>query len=90
MLTCMSAGRLDKIEDDVRGRERPKGTGERTAHEVLAILRRVFSWYAIRNDDFRSPYRRPLRLIVGKVIVCGPRFSPTLGRGSGAKSNKLI
>src|SRR5882672_11348360 len=28
------------------------------AHSVLAFLSRVFSWYAARSDDFRSPIVR--------------------------------
>jgi integrase len=37
---------LDTIETDV---------GARSANNVLMLLGRVFSWYAIRNEDFRSP-----------------------------------
>jgi integrase len=40
---------LDKIEDQ---------NGPQAAHQVLAFLSRVFSWYAARNDDFRSPIIR--------------------------------
>ena len=40
---------LDKIEDE---------NGPQAAHQVLAFLSRVFSWYAARNDDFRSPIIR--------------------------------
>jgi integrase len=40
---------LDKIED---------GTGPRMADVTLAVLRRVFTWHALRDDDFRSPIIR--------------------------------
>jgi integrase len=32
--------------------------GEIIANRVLSILRRVFNWYTIRNEDFRSPIVR--------------------------------
>ncbi len=57
---------LDKIEDTVRARPQPKGTGERTAQEVLSILRHVFAWHAIRDDDFRSPFVRGMERINAK------------------------
>ena len=38
---------LDKIE---------KENGATMAHATLAILRKVFNWYATRSDDFRSPF----------------------------------
>ena len=37
---------LDKIEDE---------RGQDAARQVFAFLRRIFNWYAIRDDDFRSP-----------------------------------
>jgi integrase len=40
---------LDDIEDT---------RGPAMADQVLAILRRVFNWHAIRDDDFRSPIVR--------------------------------
>jgi integrase len=40
---------LDKIEDE---------RGPQAAHQALAFLSRLFSWYASRNDDFRSPIVR--------------------------------
>ena len=40
---------LDKIED---------GTGPRMADVALAVLRRVFTWHALRDDDFASPIVR--------------------------------
>ena len=40
---------LDKIED---------ADGPQAAHQALAFLSRLFSWYASRNDDFRSPIVR--------------------------------
>ena len=40
---------LDKIEDE---------RGPQSAHQALAFISRVFSWYASRNDDFRSPIVR--------------------------------
>jgi integrase len=38
---------LDEIEDE---------RGAAMADQVLALLRRVFNWHAIRDDDFRSPF----------------------------------
>jgi integrase len=40
---------LDKIEDE---------RGPQAAHQALAFLSKLFSWYAARNDDFRSPIVR--------------------------------
>ena len=40
---------LDAIEED---------RGPVAAHSVLAIIRRIMSWYAARSDDFRSPIVR--------------------------------
>jgi integrase len=40
---------LDKIED---------ASGPRMADVTLAVLRRVFTWHALRDDDFRSPIVR--------------------------------
>ena len=40
---------LDRIEDE---------RGAQAAHQALAFLSRLFSWYASRNDDFRSPIVR--------------------------------
>jgi len=40
---------LDKVEDE---------RGPQAAHQALAFLSRLFSWYASRNDDFRSPIVR--------------------------------
>jgi integrase len=40
---------LDEIED---------GSGAATAHQVLAFLRKIFTWYASRADDFQSPFVR--------------------------------
>jgi integrase len=40
---------LDGIEDE---------RGAQAAHQALAFLSRLFSWYASRNDDFRSPIVR--------------------------------
>jgi integrase len=40
---------LDRIEDE---------RGPQAAHQALAFLSRLFSWYASRNDDFRSPIVR--------------------------------
>lgn len=40
---------LDKVEDK---------RGPQAAHQALAFLSRLFSWYASRNDDFRSPIVR--------------------------------
>jgi integrase len=40
---------LDRIEDE---------NGPVMADRTLAYLRRVFSWYASRSDDFRSPITR--------------------------------
>lgn len=37
---------LDKIEDE---------RGQDAARQVFAFLRQIFNWYAIRDDDFRSP-----------------------------------
>jgi integrase len=37
---------LDEIED---------GRGAAMADQVLALLRRIFNWHAIRDDDFRTP-----------------------------------
>jgi integrase len=42
---------LDRIEEDEHG-------GPQAAHQALAFLSRLFSWYASRNDDFRSPIVR--------------------------------
>jgi integrase len=38
---------LDKIE---------KGSGARTAQQVLASLRVIFNWYALRTDDYVPPF----------------------------------
>jgi integrase len=43
------AGLLDKIEDK---------SGPRAADVALAILRRIFNWQAVRDDDFISPIVR--------------------------------
>jgi integrase len=40
---------LDKIEDE---------QGSSMAHHTLAVIRRIFNWYAARSDDFRSPIVR--------------------------------
>jgi integrase len=40
---------LDHIEDT---------RGPAMAHQTLAILRRIFNWYAIRNEEFRPPLVR--------------------------------
>jgi integrase len=40
---------LDKIETE---------NGARMAHMVLAVLSRIFNWYAARSDEFRSPIVR--------------------------------
>ena len=40
---------LDSVEDT---------RGPQAAHQVLAFLSRVFSWYASRHDDFHSPIVR--------------------------------
>jgi integrase len=40
---------LDRVEDE---------RGSQAAHQVLAFLSKLFSWYASRNDDFRSPIVR--------------------------------
>lgn len=40
---------LDRIEDQ---------SGPVMADQTLAFIRRVFSWYASRSDDFRSPIVR--------------------------------
>jgi integrase len=40
---------LDEVEDE-------RGTA--MADQVLAMLRRIFNWYAIRDDNFRSPIVR--------------------------------
>jgi integrase len=42
-------GLLDKIEEE---------RGPRAAHVAGAYLSRVCSWYAARNDDYRSPFVR--------------------------------
>jgi integrase len=42
---------LDKIEDE---------RGPQAAHQALAFLSTLFSWYASRNDDFRSPVVRKM------------------------------
>jgi integrase len=31
-------------------------SGATMAHATLAIVRKIFNWYAIRSDDFRSPF----------------------------------
>jgi integrase len=43
---------LDRIEDR---------NGQRMADVTLATLRRVFNWYALRNDEFRSPFVAGMR-----------------------------
>ena len=40
---------LDRVEDE---------NGPAAADQALAFVRRVFNWYATRNDDFRSPIVR--------------------------------
>jgi integrase len=40
---------LDTVEDD---------RGPQSAHQLLAFLSKLFTWYAARNDDFRSPVVR--------------------------------
>jgi integrase len=40
---------LDHVEDN---------RGASTAHQVLAVLRRLFNWHAARDDDFLSPIVR--------------------------------
>jgi integrase len=45
---------LDKIEDK---------SGAATAHQVLAFMRKVFTWYATRADDFQSPFVRGMARI---------------------------
>jgi integrase len=42
---------LDKIEDE---------RGPQAAHQALAFLSTLCSWYASRNDDFRSPVVRKM------------------------------
>jgi integrase len=43
---------LDRIEDK---------SGQRMADVTLATLRRVFNWYALRNDKFLSPFVAGMR-----------------------------
>jgi integrase len=45
---------LDQVEDRC---------GRTTAQQALATLRRVFTWYASRSDDFRSPIVRGMSRI---------------------------
>src|SRR5262249_48927438 len=40
---------LDKIEDE---------RGPQAAHQALAFMSKLLSWYASRHDDFRSPIVR--------------------------------
>ena len=52
--------------------------GERMADATLAVLRRVFNWYAGRSDDFRSPIVRGMARV--KPRGARPRdrtFCPT-------------
>jgi integrase len=43
---------LDKVEDQ---------SGACTADAVLQILTRVFNWWSLRNEDFRSPIAKGMR-----------------------------
>jgi integrase len=43
---------LDNIEDN---------NGQGQADTILAIIRRVMNWHAVRDDDFRSPIVRGMR-----------------------------
>src|SRR5262249_963935 len=43
-------GEIIKLLDEVETER-----GGRAADEVLSVLRIVFDWHAIRNEDFRSP-----------------------------------
>ena len=43
---------LDKVEDQ---------SGASTADAVLQILQRVFNWWSLRNEDFRSPVVRGMQ-----------------------------
>jgi integrase len=48
---------LDRVEDD---------RGPQAAHQLLAFLSRLFTWYAARHDDFRSPIVRGMGRIKPK------------------------
>jgi integrase len=45
---------LDRIEHE---------NGARTAEMVLRIISKIFNWYAVRSDDFRSPLTRGMSRI---------------------------
>jgi integrase len=48
---------LDKVEDH---------NGPRAADVTLAILRRVFTWHALRDDDFANPIIRGMQRQIAK------------------------
>jgi integrase len=48
---------LDKIEDE---------RGTRTADMVLAVLRRTYNWFAIRDERFRTPIVRGMQRVKAK------------------------
>ena len=57
---------LDKIEDgkliDKDTRKPVKG-GAVMAHSTLAVVRRILNWYAVRDEDYRSPIMRGMARI---------------------------
>ena len=57
---------LDKIEDgklvDKDTRKPVKG-GAVMAHSTLAVVRRILNWYAVRDEDYRSPIVRGMARI---------------------------
>jgi integrase len=59
---------LDRIEDGKAGKSKDRG-GPVAAQHTLATLRRLFSWHASRDDDFRSPIVRGMSRIKPKDIA---------------------
>jgi site-specific recombinase XerD len=59
---------LDRIEDGKAGNSKDRG-GPVAAQHTLATLRRLFSWHASRDDDFRSPIVRGMSRIKPKEMA---------------------
>ena len=64
---CLTADRQHQaIGNRAPARQIEDDNGARTAHHVLAALRRMMNWYASRYDDFRSPIVRGMSRIKPK------------------------
>jgi integrase len=57
---------LDKIEDGKlvdKDTHKPIKGGAVMAHSTLAVVRRILNWYAVRDEDYRSPIVRGMARI---------------------------